>query len=263
VSAAFVPQAGAVFSADIAVPEHDWEVRFYSQVLSTGGNPLWREADLMNNAGMPVIGLGPMNDEYRNLPLQWMPHIQVPDVARSARFAVELGGTELMHGRDEDGMSQWAVLLDPNGAAFGLIPIVSSDQLPVPGIEPEAGEIGRIAFLDLTVPDAAATRDFYVQVVGWKVQEVELKDGECTYSDYLMLGAAGQGFAGICHARGVNASLPPVWLLYLPVNDITESIRRVEQEGGKVLRASRNKTGEYNYVVVEDPVGAVFALSPG
>ena len=27
-----------------------------------------------------------------------------------------------MHGKDDDGKSQWAVLLDPNGAAFGIIP---------------------------------------------------------------------------------------------------------------------------------------------
>ena len=53
----FVPAAGAVLSADIAVPEHEREVRFYSGVLSTGEIPLWRE-DLMNNLGMPIIGLG-------------------------------------------------------------------------------------------------------------------------------------------------------------------------------------------------------------
>jgi dihydrofolate reductase len=32
----FVPRVGAVLSADIAVPEHEREVRFYSRVLSTG-----------------------------------------------------------------------------------------------------------------------------------------------------------------------------------------------------------------------------------
>jgi len=54
----FVPRVGAVFSADIAVPEHEREVRFYSRVLSTGEHPLWRAEVLMNNLGMPIIGLG-------------------------------------------------------------------------------------------------------------------------------------------------------------------------------------------------------------
>ena len=89
---------GRVLSADIAVPEHEREVRFYSRVLSTGENPLWRK-DLMNNLGMPVIGLGARIPDYAHLPLQWMPHIQVVDVAVSVGRALDLGGSQLMHGR--------------------------------------------------------------------------------------------------------------------------------------------------------------------
>lgn len=73
----FAPQVGATFSADIAVPEHPREVHFYSRVLTTGEKPLWRE-DLMNNLGLPIIGLGERTAEYADLPLQWMPHIQSP-----------------------------------------------------------------------------------------------------------------------------------------------------------------------------------------
>ena len=108
----FAPRVGGVLSADIAVPEHEREVRFYSRVLSTGESPLWRE-DLMNNLGMPIIGLGARSKEHEMLPLQWMPHIQVADVATSVERALGLGGSELMHGKDDDGKSQWAVLLDP------------------------------------------------------------------------------------------------------------------------------------------------------
>lgn len=66
----FDPGVGAVLSADIAVSEHERVVRFYSRVLSTGENPLWREDDLMNNLGMPIIGLGARSPEYAELPLQ-------------------------------------------------------------------------------------------------------------------------------------------------------------------------------------------------
>ena len=97
----FPPRVGGVFSADIAVPEHERELRFYSRVLSTGEIPLWRE-DLMNNLGVPIIGLGARSAEYADLPLQWMPHIQVADVAASVECALDLGGRELMHARDDD-----------------------------------------------------------------------------------------------------------------------------------------------------------------
>jgi uncharacterized protein len=253
----FTPRVGAVVSADIAVPEHEREVRFYSRVLSTGDDPLWREEDLMNNLGMPIIGLGALSAEYEHLPLQWMPHIQVADVAASVQRTLDLGGTELMHARDDDGSSQWAVLLDPNGAAFGIIPVVAAEHTPPTGAGASAG---RIIWLDLTVADASATRDFYRQVVGWSVQDVAMKDGEARYADYNMLGEDGHPVAGICHARGPNAGLPPVWMIYLPVGDLAESIHRVEEEGGKVLRTMRGDDGQYVYAVIQDPMGVYLAL---
>jgi uncharacterized protein len=262
----FVPHVGAVLSADIAVPEHEREVRFYSRVLSTGERPLWREEDLMNNLGMPVIGLGPQSPEYARLPLQWMPHIQVADVAASVAHAENSGGSVLMHARDDAGMSQWAVLLDPNGAAFGIIPVVPAEAIP-PGdgaASPDpAAPVGRIAWLDLAVSNAAATRDFYRKVVEWSVQNVEMEDGGETYADYNMLGEDGSPAAGVCHARGVNADLPPVWMIYLPVGDLAESLRRVQDEGGEIIKEMPGEDGEYAYVAVRDPVGAYVALLQG
>ena len=137
----FTPRAGAVLSADIAVPDHEREVRFYSRVLSTGAAPLWRATDLANNLGMPIIGLGARGEEYAGLPLQWMPHIQVADVAASAERAVESGGAVLMQHADEEGRTQWAVLRDPNGAAFGVIPVVAAEAVP-PVDRPESADPG-------------------------------------------------------------------------------------------------------------------------
>lgn len=59
-----------------------------------------------------------------------MPHIQVTNVATSVNRALDLGGSELMHSKDEDGHSQWAVLKDPNGAAFGLVPVLPAKMIP-------------------------------------------------------------------------------------------------------------------------------------
>lgn len=262
----FVGRVGGVLSADIAVPDHERELRFYSRVLSTGPEPLWREHDLMNNLGVPIIGLGARSAEYAHLPLQWMPHIQVADVAASAQRALALGGSVLMQANADDGTSQWAVLLDPHGAAFGIIPVVPAATIP-PGDGAPSGErvtsVGRISWLDLTIADASAARDFYQQVIGWAVQPVEMEDGGERYADYTMLGADGQPAAGVCHARGANAGLPPVWMLYLPVGDLAESLRRVQEEGGKVVTATRGEAGEYVYAVVQDPLGVYLALMPG
>tara|TARA_R110002072_G_scaffold109564_3_gene236986 strand:- start:7454 stop:8224 length:771 start_codon:yes stop_codon:yes gene_type:complete len=251
-----VPRIGGILSADIAVPDHEREVRFYSRVLTTGEKPLWRE-DLMNNLGTPIIGLGARIEEYAHLPLQWMPHIQVADVAASVKHALDLGGSKLML----DEANQWAVLLDPNGAAFGIIPVVPAEA--VPPTDGAAAGVGHIAWLDLTVPDASATRDFYRQVVGWSVQDVEMKAAGEHYADFNMLGEDGLPAASVCHARGENAGLPPVWMIYLPVGDLTESLHRVEQEGGEILKSSRGNDGEPTSAVIQDPVGACIALVQG
>ena len=104
-----LPEVGAVLSADIAVPEHEREVRFHSRVLSTGADPLWRP-DLVNNLGLPITGLGERTGEMAELPVRCMPHIQVSDVVGSVRQALELDGNLLMEMKDEAGESQWAVL---------------------------------------------------------------------------------------------------------------------------------------------------------
>jgi len=261
----YVPRVGGIQSADIAVPEHHCELRFYSRVLTTGTSPLWRE-DLLNNQGAPVIGLGASSAEYAHIPIQWMPHIQVADIAASVACAIELRGTELLHGRNDDGESQWAVLLDPHGAAFGIIPVVHPEAAPPSEgtvLGGRTAPVGRIAWIDLTVPEAPAACDFYRQVVGWSVQNVKMEDGEGRYADYGMHSPGGRAAAGICHARGVNKGLPPVWMLYLPVGDIAESRRRVDEEGGQIIKTTLGANGELAVVVVQDPVGASLALVPG
>lgn len=257
----FVSDVGGVLSADIAVPEHERELRFYSRVLTTGKHPLWRE-DLMNNVGMPIIGLGELSTELADLPLQWMPHIQVADVAASADRALALGGREIRHQRNSDGLSQWAVLLDPNGAAFGIVPVVPSEAIQFDQ-DGASSPVGRISWLELTVSDAAATRDFYRDVVGWSVQDVEMEDTEERYADYALCTSDGTAVAGVCHARGVNQALPPVWLICLPVGDLDESLGRVAEAGGEVVDARKGADGRYVYSAIKDPVGVCIALVQG
>jgi len=241
----FTRGIGGVLSADIAVPEHEQEVRFYSQILTTGSAPLWRD-DLMNNRGTPVIGLGARSPEYKALPLQWMPHFQVSDVGASAARALEIGGSELMHGKSEDGQSQWAVLVDAMGAAFGLIPVVGAES----EVADQPENVGRISWLTLVVSDVSSTCEFYEQVVGWSTASADV-DGGCE-----MRRPDGVSAAEICRAGGDNAGIPPVWILSLPVDDFEESLRLVREGGGEIIKGSTDA----GHAVIRDPVGACIAL---
>lgn len=240
----FAPGAGGVVSADIAVPEHEREVAFYSKILTTGENPLWRE-DLMNNQGTPVIGLGERIPEYESLPLQWMPHIQVKDVTASAKRALELGGKEVM--MDEQG--QWACLTDPSGAAFGLIP-----EVPADGVDSGSDSIGKISWLSLATQDASNTKAFYEDVIGWTAKSVETDSS--SGAKFEMFRTDESAAAEIYQTDGEGAEFPLVWLMHLPVGDLGESLRLVAEHGGQVLR----KDADSGYAAIRDPVGVSFAL---
>ena len=90
-----------------------------------------------------------------------------------------------------------------------------------------------------------------------------MEDAGERYADYNMVGDDGSPAAGVCHARGVNLGVPPIWMIYLPVGDLAESLRRVREGGGKIVKATRGTDGEHAYAVVQDPVGACLALVPG
>ena len=116
--------------------------------------------------------------------------------------------------------------------------------------------VGTIGWRDLTVANAEEVRDFYKDVVGWKTQAVEM-DG---YDDFVMTAPeSGEGIAGICHARGSNAELPPQWLLYFIVEDVDRSAARCSELGGQVLVAPKPMGGG-RFCVIRDPAGAVCAL---
>ena len=118
-------------------------------------------------------------------------------------------------------------------------------------------KIGSIGWHDLTVPDADNVRDFYQEVAGWTAEPLDMGG----YSDYVMKPAEGDPAGGVCHARGSNADIPPVWLMYIVVADIAASAARVTELGGKILKGPTG--GQHNFCVIQDPAGAICALYQG
>lgn len=110
---------------------------------------------------------------------------------------------------------------------------------------------------DLTVPDAERTRTFYEAVVGWTSQPVAM-DG---YNDHCMYrpGHDQTPVGGICHARGENANIPPVWLVYITVAHLDTSLEACLRLGGRVLAPARDVQGS-RMAIIQDPAGAVAAL---
>ncbi len=116
---------------------------------------------------------------------------------------------------------------------------------------------GAALWHDLTVEDAGEVSSFYEKVIGWKKQPVSMGD----YDDYNMNNPTdGETQAGVCHARGGNAKIPPQWMIYFAVENVDKSADMVEQNGGEIIIAPKDM-GEYGrYCIIKDPAGAVCAL---
>lgn len=113
-----------------------------------------------------------------------------------------------------------------------------------------------IAWLDLTVPNAEELRDFYSNVAGLTAEPLDMGG----YSDFVMRDRDGNSLAGVCHARGGNTGIPPVWLVYFVVDDLDASLREVSARGGAVVAGPTAMGDGARYCVVRDPAGAHCAL---
>lgn len=116
---------------------------------------------------------------------------------------------------------------------------------------------GRVAWMDLTIDDATTVSKFYNKVIGWDVQGMDMGG----YEDYLMNDpATGETLAGVCHAKGVNAKIPPTWMMYVGVENLDHSLEAVKAEGGKVLGDKRGDGKGGYYCLIQDPAGAYLTL---
>lgn len=120
----------------------------------------------------------------------------------------------------------------------------------------ESAPVGAISWKDLTVPNATDVKEFYCKVVGWTSEDHNMGD----YADYCVKSPdTGETVAGICHARGPNANIPPVWLIYITVKDVDESAQKCRELGGQVIDGPR-KVGGGRFCIIKDPAGAVAGL---
>jgi predicted enzyme related to lactoylglutathione lyase len=117
-----------------------------------------------------------------------------------------------------------------------------------------------VFWVDLTVPEPAPLRDFYAAVLGCEVAEVDMGG----YADYTLMDPAGAAVAGVCHARGQNADVPPVWMVYFRVDDVEVAAARCLELGGEIVRGPTPPSDFGRTCYIRDPQGVPVALfQPG
>jgi predicted enzyme related to lactoylglutathione lyase len=115
----------------------------------------------------------------------------------------------------------------------------------------------QFCWVELATSDPAAAKQFYAKIFGWKLNDMETPNGNYT--------VAKVGDANVCglmllpeEAKKMGA--PPNWLSYVAVEDANAAAKKIEANGGKVLKAPFDAGGMGMMAVIQDPTGAVFSL---
>lgn len=105
---------------------------------------------------------------------------------------------------------------------------------------------------DLRVPDVAAAKRFYAEVLGWSYRLTEIEFG-----DYVIAECRGAAAAGI---GPVPRGTPASWTLYLAADDVDKIATTAPAQGGRVLLPPRDVGSLGRMFIAADPTGARFGV---
>jgi predicted enzyme related to lactoylglutathione lyase len=106
------------------------------------------------------------------------------------------------------------------------------------------------AWVDLSSSDPAASRKFYGDLFGWKVEV----SPDPKYGGYAMAKVGGKDVAGI--GPKMSEQAPTAWSVYIGTEDAAGLAKKVEQAGGKVIAPAFDIPEQGRMAVFQDPAGA-------
>jgi predicted enzyme related to lactoylglutathione lyase len=107
---------------------------------------------------------------------------------------------------------------------------------------------------DLASSDAAASRDFYSKVFGWKIDV----DPDPQYGGYGMARIGGKDVAGIGPKQMDEA--PSAWTVYIGSANAADTAKQAEAAGGKVIVPPMEVGPQGVMTIIADPSGAMLGI---
>ncbi len=124
---------------------------------------------------------------------------------------------------------------------------------------------GTFGWNELMTSDVEGAKAFYGAVLGWGAHDVQManpaspaKEGEPAYTLWTA-GDLQVGGAMKLEGQGME-NVPPHWLSYVNVENVDETVKKVEAHGGKVMVGPLDVQGIGRFYIIADPQGAVLGL---
>lgn len=243
---------GNFFWYDLMTSDVDAAVKFYGAVV--GWNPEPFPGSPMGyvviKAGDTGVG-GIMNLPNEQQPPGWLGYIKSDDVEAGVKDAVHHGGAVLNPPMDiPGGVGRFAVLADPNGAAYMIFKPNGPEQP-----EPAPMTLGHIGWNEYMGEDWQKAYTYYSKLYGWtRGESIDMGD----MGAYQIIEHGGAMIAGMMN------KLPemPVsyWGFYFTVDGIDAARELVVANGGKIVTEPMEVPGGQWVLSAQDPQGAYFGL---
>jgi len=231
--------------------------KFYGRLIGWGTQE-WEGGEqsytMWTNKETPLGGVMEMPAEVREAgaPPHWMAYVEVEDVRAAAARVTEAGGTVLHEPTDIPGAGSFAVLSDPQGAAFAVYSSASEEaQEP-----PDQPQVGQFSWNELATSDYKSAFAFYSDLFGWEPKEA-MDMGEAGI--YQIYGSGEESYGGMFN-KPEEMPGPPMWLYYIKVDDVNAAVEKVVELGGQVINGPTEVPGGDLIAQCVDPQGALFAL---
>src|SRR3954469_20651883 len=119
-------------------------------------------------------------------------------------------------------------------------------------------EAGTPSWADLGTTDAEAAVGFYSALFGWEAENTPAGPA----GSYVLCRREGKDVVGLYEQNEAMRSRrgPPIWLIYISVDDIAEATRAVEEAGGTVHAQPFDLAEAGRMALVQDPTGAMCGL---
>ncbi|WBU64069.1 VOC family protein [Paracoccus aerodenitrificans] len=206
-----------------------------------------------------VAGLMNMPDDVAGMPPCWMIYFAVDNCDAFCEIAVARGARVFREPEYVPGTGRFAILADPQGAAFGVMQPEMTDETRK---RAEAGEsafdqnkAGHGNWNELMTSDPEAGQAFYSGVFGWAEGEA-MDMGEMGV--YQLIRREGKDIGAV---MGLGNAPVPAWLPYFGVDgSVTAKVDQIKAAGGTVLHGPVEVPGPAFIAVAQDPQGAGFAV---
>jgi predicted enzyme related to lactoylglutathione lyase len=225
--------AHAFYGKVVGWKTQPWEHDPSYQMFAAGGNPLG--GSVAQATGAP----------------QWLHYVGTPDIDATVQQAKSRGGSVTKEITAMPSGGKYAVLADPQGAAFGVY------YHPMDVGKEAAAKRGEFSWHELATSDWRAAIDFYSAVFGWeKMAEHDMGEG---MGKYVLFGSNGVQRGGMFNK---TAEMPggPGWLGYVRVKDVNDAVKRVKGARGTLVNGPMEVPGGDWIATGMDPQGAMFSV---